>query len=265
MCNHDCDNNEQRYEIFEILKDFKCLDKIRNKIKEKYNAKSHFKEITSLISKEKEMIYYGGPQSCINEDALNKEYIHNKHSKYWLNIKDDNEVEPFNYTHCLCFHCIKNLCYIKNIKTKKIYVVGNECVNKFVDKDMQGRRCNICKTSHKNIKDNYCNECRKNIKDELKKEKEEKKRAQEKEISERYYQEYLKKKEIENENEFRKGGICKFGKKHKGTLYVDIFNNDKGYIKWALDTYKTQQNELGYIKKDNIYYLLKLYQEFIKH
>ncbi len=294
MCNNNCDNNEQREDILEILKDFKCLDKIREEIERDYNIKSHFKQITNLISKDKEMIYYGGPMSCVDEDAKNKEYISNRHYKYWINNKEEEEEEPFNYTHCLCFHCIKNLCYIKNIRTKKIYVVGNECINKFVDPTMQGRLCKRCKEKHKNHKDNYCNKCRIIIKEEIKQAKEEQERLYKiernkkieeeikirkekenkehlykiekiKEEQEKVYQEYLKNKEIEKEEEFKKDGICKFGTKYKGSLYIDIFNNDTGYIKWIYNTFKKNKEELGYIKKDNLYYFLKLYNEFKKN
>ena len=57
MC--ECYYSKERDEIFEILKDFKCLDKIRDKIKDLYNKVSHIPEITTKISNTKEFIYYG--------------------------------------------------------------------------------------------------------------------------------------------------------------------------------------------------------------
>ena len=111
MCSIKCKYNEERDEILEILKDFKCLDKIRNKIKEKYKKQCHLKEITNEISDNKEFIYYGGfpKYETTNEsrnDTLNGEYISklekgNTRYKYWLNVKKKHEELPKKLFHCI--------------------------------------------------------------------------------------------------------------------------------------------------------------------
>lgn len=107
MCSIKCKYDEQREEILEILKDFKCLDKIRNKIKEKYKKQCHLKEITNEISNNKEFIYYGGfpKYETTNEsrnDTLNGEYISklemgNTRYKYWLMVKKNMKNYQKNY------------------------------------------------------------------------------------------------------------------------------------------------------------------------
>lgn len=261
--------------VLKNLESFECLKEVMDDIKNDTFKKKHL--ITTIISESKEFISIGGAQ-IVNKENEEKYCRHHNHLK--LIKKENPQIEiPQLTSRCLCFHHITHNRYIKNINTGKIYVVGSCCINKFINEELQGRRCSQCNNRHRHSKDNLCKDCRDVIKKEKKKaiEAEKLKRAIQKKIEdeerweyiraeqERVYQEDLKNREIEKENEFRRDGICKFGK-YKDTPYIDIFNNDKKYItNWALNTYKKNLNELGYIKKDNIYYLLKLYKEFINN
>ena len=64
--------------------------------------------------------------------------------------------------YCPCGSKITNNMYIQH-KTdkKKIIVVGNICIRKFMNKD---RHCCECGSVHKNTRDNICNSCRKSKK-----------------------------------------------------------------------------------------------------
>ena len=178
MCNRKCQKNYERDEILEILKDFKCLDKIREKIKEKYKKQSHLKEITNEISDNKEFIYYGGfPTEIVTNESRNDVLNSgcelqldkkNRHYNYWLMVKKNDEELPKKTLHCLCFQCITNPCIIKNIHTNKLYVVGSECINKFVPEENRGRRCERCNIKHRNSKNNFCKDCRTIVKEEEK-------------------------------------------------------------------------------------------------
>lgn len=212
MCNDKCNNQYEREQIFEILTEFDCLKNLIDKIQLNYKTKSFIGKITTLIAKSNEFIYYGGPPKYIqlnekkiingNFDVLNnfkepKLSPNNSHYNYWLKCKKPHEIMPsLIKSHCLCFHCIKNLCFIKNKKTNKLYTIGIECINKFIN---TRRTCETCFKPHKNSKDNYCKECRILIKDKLK---------------------------LGNT-------IIKFGK-HYGKSIEFLINNDLGYVLWII-------------------------------
>jgi hypothetical protein len=52
---------------------------------------------------------------------------------------------------------------IFQIMSKKVIVVGNCCIKKFLPKNKQCRTCDICCQPHKNRKVNHCNQCRLNF------------------------------------------------------------------------------------------------------
>lgn len=247
MCDNNCQNEKNK--ILNILEKFECLNDIIDEIREDYNNKQFIGKITTLIANSNEFIYYGGPpkykiESKSRIDNLNnfrKEMDYSSHYNYWLKCKKEHEEMPNEInTHCLCFNCIKNLCFIKNIKTEKLYTIGIECINKFIN---NRRTCSICSKSHRNSKDNYCKDCRFDIK----KLEEEKKKEKERKKQEEIYNQI-------KEFNFRKDNICKFGK-YKGEEFSIVFN-DKSYIKWAL-------KNLDMNDKNNLYYLIKLYYETI--
>lgn len=251
MCDTNCNYKDERDRVFELLQEFDCLKDIIDKIKIDYKNKAFIGKITSLIADSNEFIYYGGPpkykqkneKTLVNGcyDILNNfkkpELEYSSHYNYWLKCRKENEEMPESIkSHCLCFHCIKNLCFIKSKITEKIYTIGIECINKFT---ISRRTCSKCSKPHRNSKDNYCNDCREDIKEIDK-------------ILERKKQEEIY--NTRKEYKFNEDYICKFGK-YKGEGF-DIVFEDKKYIKWALSIFDIN-------KKDNIYFLIKLYQDYI--
>jgi len=232
-------------DIFELLKNMNIKE--LNEFFEKKDIKDErhltkYKEITNIISKNSRFIFYGG---------ADKENSHTNF-KYWKQIKDSNEVAPKNYFHCLCMQCITNPHYIKDLNTGKLYIVGSECINKFVNEDMQGRRCKICLVRHNNRKDAYCNDCRIIINKELKINK----KKYEKVILE-FKKEYIW---FNNHLQYIK---CDFGKfkncKCKSIFDLYHLKNKTiiNYIKWAISVFDKN-------KKNDIYHFLKLFQEYNK-
>ena len=61
-------------------------------------------------------------------------------------------------TKCICTHDINENCYIENIISGKQLVVGNCCINSYLETTDQ--LCEYCKAPHRNKKDNYCKVCR---------------------------------------------------------------------------------------------------------
>ena len=83
-----------------------------------------------------------------------------RHLNYFNLIKDDYNLEhPHKTDRCLCSHPIEENCYIRNIDTNYIAVVGNCCIKKFIPK--KTRTCSECDSVHKNRKSNLCNDCQK--------------------------------------------------------------------------------------------------------
>ena len=60
---------------------------------------------------------------------------------------------------CLCTHVIERNFYIENKNTKRLYVIGCECIKQFLG--TVKRTCTFCEKDHKNRKDNMCAPCRK--------------------------------------------------------------------------------------------------------
>ena len=80
---------------------------------------------------------------------------------YFLKRFIGQRVNPVEKRECVCGHKIVENCYIQHKITKCIYVVGNQCIKRFMHKIQ--RTCSICATVHKNRKDNLCNDCRNSV------------------------------------------------------------------------------------------------------
>ncbi|AJP61561.1 hypothetical protein CBEVV_014 [Choristoneura biennis entomopoxvirus 'L' virophage] len=91
------------------------------------------------------------------------EYIGgDKKSTKRLMFKDFTESKidyPEHKSYCICGHYIKEQCWVRHVISKKIITVGNCCVKKFLNQNTN-LKCTICKSEHKNKKDNLCNNCR---------------------------------------------------------------------------------------------------------
>lgn len=80
-----------------------------------------------------------------------------RHLNYFK-MKCPNDDLPDLTDRCICYHKIKENCYITN--GDEILILGNCCIKKFLPEENSGRTCEICKKPHKNRKNNRCNDCR---------------------------------------------------------------------------------------------------------
>ena len=78
------------------------------------------------------------------------------HLKYFE--ENFNFAQPPHKSHCICEVEIKYNCYITDPEETEILVIGNCCIKRFMKHS--GRTCKVCKSPHKNRKDNLCNICR---------------------------------------------------------------------------------------------------------
>ena len=65
------------------------------------------------------------------EESESKDW--DKAKEEWGEIKRDFDSEEKE--HCICGHAIKERCHICNIKSKKTLIVGNCCINNFLETD----------------------------------------------------------------------------------------------------------------------------------
>jgi len=81
-----------------------------------------------------------------------------RHERYFDLMFEGKKEHPSPIKKCPCGVKIKEQCYIQNINTKEIRIIGNSCIKKFLGK--VERTCEECKKPHKNRKVNRCNDCR---------------------------------------------------------------------------------------------------------
>jgi hypothetical protein len=183
--------------------------------------------MTSLNVLEQELgdlnnyIYYGGmnpEESDLSPDSYNYYF---RYYKYYKKLKPV-KIE-FN-NKCVCGEILKYNCYVKNIITNEVFVIGSVCIDRFI-KDGKKRRCEICNSIHRNTKDNKCKICRITFKQEL----------------------------LESNNQ-----IVNFGK-YKNKSFDYVIKNDIGYCKWINNVCL---NEINITK--NMFYLNKFYIKHIK-
>ncbi len=78
-------------------------------------------------------------------------------SNYMRSYESMGVVYPELKKYCECSHWIKQNCYIRNMITKEILVIGNCCIKHFEIK----KKCEICKVVHNRSKFNICLGCQK--------------------------------------------------------------------------------------------------------
>ena len=111
-------------------------------------------ELLLRYTRAKGWVYFGGHEYKTSYD---KDGFHNiRFHRLWPDYFDK---EPFIHhsDYCVCGTGIVQQCYIYNIYTKEIVVVGNCCILKW---KLQGMPCSMCFEPHLNRKDNYCSPCR---------------------------------------------------------------------------------------------------------
>ena len=80
-----------------------------------------------------------------------------KRIKYY-ELKCETSITPPRVYNCICGQEIKENCYIKNIETGHILILGSCCIKRFVPKS--GRTCSDCGVAHRNRVIDKCNNCK---------------------------------------------------------------------------------------------------------
>lgn len=200
------------------------FQKVYFEIKKYYNIYIRMTKLTYYETLKKEL----GDFNKYDYIGKFKNKSNNEKNNYLKAIELSEDIILPQFTnYCKCGHYIEVQCYIRNIQTKEIFVVGNCCVKKFGIK----KKCIECNEVHKRTKFNICTNCEQLQKNKIKELKEEQKIKIEQE------KEYFKNlKKLEN-------SIITFGKyKYKTIKYV--YDNDIDYINWCLK----QDNKLLFDK-----------------
>lgn len=138
---------------------------------------------------------------------------HNDKHSYFLTkmLNSDPSIKlPAYSKNCVCTHRIIHNCYIRNIHTKSIYIVGNCCIHRF----NITKKCSLCNKPHNRSKNIICTDCEKTNNKLL----------------------TIHKKTLGNT-------ICYFGK-HKYKTYKEIVTQDLPYIRWCNKIYKQCKSDL---------------------
>lgn len=164
--------------------------------------------------------------------------------------------DPIHKTHCICDAKITEQCYLVNIKTKVLIVVGNCCIRTYTPEEAS-KKCTECLKDKGRLYEhlNYiCKDCRE---DKIKQEKEA--LAYERHLE---YLAYLKKREDElkkeREQEMNSKMISRFSWtfKAKGLTYTykDLIENKNNYklVTWIMTKY---DNKPKYLEDFLNYYL----------
>ena len=103
------------------------------------------------------------------QKLLNNGYLYaggdfDQHSNYWPIFAPSYKL-PVNRTpkfkpQCVCGEELTRNCWIYNPEINRMKVIGSECIKKF---GLEGRKCCICNSVHKNRIVNRCNDCRKGL------------------------------------------------------------------------------------------------------
>ena len=102
------------------------------------------------------------------QKLLNNGYVYaggdfGSHINYWHIFADGLFVgnwTPKFKPQCVCGEELTRNCWIYNPETNRMKVIGSECIKKF---GLEGRKCCICNSVHKNRIVNRCNDCRKGL------------------------------------------------------------------------------------------------------
>ena len=140
-------------------------------------------------------------------------------NNYMKSFELEGIIYPDIKKECECTHWIKQNCYVRNINTKEILVIGNCCIRHFQIK----KKCSDCKKLHKRTKSNICSDCDKELKkkDKLKSTK------------------------------------LNFGK-YKGYSIGYVEEKDNGYLKYIYDKFDITNNDYKKTNSKKIYEYLNL-------
>ncbi len=245
----DADKLKKKNIVYEILKDFKCLDPIRDYIENNYQIKQNIPKITTILQEKENFIFYGAPDNS-HLTKLSNTADHTMFLKlYNPNI---DTIRSKDLTICLCMKCnLIHSIYIKNLNTNNIYIIGSKCKDKFIRPELSGKRCTICFEPHNRRKGQVI--CKKCEKEEKKRLKEKEKKEKDEELKRIKELELLKKIDEDNYKKFVFKNSMWFGK-YRFCRYEEVFK-DINYMNWIIKTYNESEDK----KNHNFRYLVRLY------
>ena len=79
----------------------------------------------------------------------------NRHLRYFNILNSKHKLKPPEIeNHCKCGHAIRENCFVIHDSTKRLHVLGNCCIKKWISKSH--RTCEICDARHRNRFQNRC-------------------------------------------------------------------------------------------------------------
>lgn len=124
---------------------------------------------------------------------------------YWVDMRSKHGLEtPEHKKACFCETKIKYNCAIFHPKTKRVFVVGSECINKF--KDGLWKRCQACDAEYAGVY-KFCKGCLATVRNERKEAKKELGRGDRRKV--------------------------RFGK-YSGRTFREAYDSDASYVTWVL-------------------------------
>jgi hypothetical protein len=128
-----------------------CITKInKSKMVENNENSRYYKQFISYLEK------------CTGDaNVVNYRYAGGdtgRHANYWRTMGRTKAEMPAHKNICACGHDIDENCFIEHKSTRKLIVLGNCCIKRYIPDS--GRTCERCGEPHKNRKDNRCNSCR---------------------------------------------------------------------------------------------------------
>lgn len=103
------------------------------------------------------------------QELLNTGFVYaggdfDSHKNYWPIFARSYGLSvdklPKFKSKCVCGEEITRNCWVYNPKTRRMKVIGSDCIKKF---GLEGRKCSVCNVVHRNRLVNRCNDCRKGL------------------------------------------------------------------------------------------------------
>ena len=116
------------------------------KVMMKKKHKSHcFEKLKKELGDLNRYTYFGGRSGS--------------HLKYYIKtLRQKKEDMPKREKACICETPIVINCFVKNMDTKELFVIGKDCIKRFFKH--KNRTCENCRIAHKNRSVNLCNTCK---------------------------------------------------------------------------------------------------------
>jgi hypothetical protein len=125
-------------------------------VEENYYKRAFYSYFRNLgYSKEdikKYLVYAGGDGASDPLHAKHHEYFQAMAKRYSLS-------QPNPEKKCVCTHWIEKQRYLMDTRNNKLFVVGSDCIHRFIPQEHRGKTCFHCLATNRKRTSNYCNNC----------------------------------------------------------------------------------------------------------